>query len=249
MELKICHLYPELMNIYGDRGNVIALSYRAKLHGIKVDIKNISLGEKINPKEFDFIFIGGGEDKQQQLVASDFQKIKGSALKEAADSGKVILGICGGYQLFGKYYKPAKGPELPGINLMDIYTVAGEKRMIGNVVIKSIIESDLNLPEIIGFENHSGKTYLGNNIKPLGKVEIGFGNNGEDKTEGAIWKNVFGTYLHGSLLPKNPHLTDFLLQQAIKNKYKDFQLKELPTKENELEILAHKRAIERANGK
>ncbi len=207
--LKLAHLYPKLLNIYGDIGNIIAIKKRCEWRGINVIIDDIGIGDKIT--EHDFYFIGGGQDLQQIAVSKELQKHKEFLLAER-DRGAVFLGICGGYQLFGHYYQPNNGKRLEGISLIDAYTVAGDKRYIGNVTVST----DLVEPNtLVGFENHSGLTYLQGETKPIGKTVIGNGNNGKDKTEGAYYKNVFGTYLHGSFLPKNPHFTDYLLKLAL----------------------------------
>lgn len=209
--IKICHLYPKLLNIYGDVGNIITLKCRAEWRGIKVIVNEINAGDNLI-EEHDIYFIGGGQDLQQIEVSKELQKHKEFLISER-DRGAVFLGICGGYQLFGHYYQPHNGEKLIGISLIDAYTVAGSKRFIGNVTI----ESDLKLSEkhLVGFENHSGHTHLNGDTKPLGKVLIGNGNNGKDNTEGARYKNVFGTYLHGSFLPKNPNFADYMLELAL----------------------------------
>ena len=193
-KLEIAHLYPKLLNLYGDKGNILALQKRCTWRNIEVNITEINLKDKINPSNFDIYFIGGGQDTQQVLVANELQQNK-TALQEAADKNKVFLGICGGYQLFGKYYLTAEKRELPGICLLDIYTEAGNKRLISNVSARcDFIASKM----IVGFENHSGKTFIQKGTHPIATIISGNGNNGEDKTEGARKKNVFGTYLHGS---------------------------------------------------
>lgn len=232
--LKIAHLYAQLLNIYGDRGNILTLQKRAYWRGIEVEIETIAPGlGQLNPDKYDLFFIGGGQDKQQELVAQDLQ-ILAPSLTKAVDGGAVILAICGGYQLLGHYYRPHQGPELKGISLIDAYTVAGNKRMIGNVVIKRPDGTTL-----VGFENHSGKTYLGKEVQGLGKVIIGGGNNGEDGIEGAHYKTIFGTYLHGSLLPKNPLFADFLISTALKRRYPGIQLSAL---DDSFENKAHQTA-------
>jgi CobQ-like glutamine amidotransferase family enzyme len=224
-KLIIGYLYPELMNTYGDSGNILALVKRCQWRKISVEIKNISIGGKI-PKEVNLIFFGGGQDREQILVAKDLRK-KAKDIKEFVEKNLPLLAVCGGYQLLGKFYKDQDGNVLPGIGLLNIETFAGNRRMIGNVVIKSRISdlipqinSKFQIPEneiiLVGFENHSGKTYLGEGMKPLGKVITGYGNNGEDGLEGCIYKNAIGTYLHGSLLPKNPQLCDLLIKKALK---------------------------------
>lgn len=229
MNLTIGYLYGDLMNIYGDRGNIIALEKRAQWRSIKVKIKNISIGDKITPRRCDIFFFGGGQDQQQELVAADLQSSgKGKLIKDEVGRGVPLLSICGGYQLLGEYYKPHKGPKLPGIGLFKAYTVASDKRMIGNIVIHMTSKIRLLTSELVGFENHSGKTYLRKQAEPLGTVMKGYGNNGEDKTEGCVYKNAIGCYMHGSLLPKNPHLTDWLLKKALEVKYKrDIELEPL----------------------
>ena len=206
--LRVAHLYPKLLNIYGDAGNIITLKKRSQWRGIDIEIDEINIGDSMS--EHDIYFIGGGQDIQQIEVAAELQKHKTFMLDER-DRGAVFLGICGGYQLMGHYYKPNQGDELLGIDLLDAYTVAGDKRFIGNVTVET---SYGNSGTLVGFENHSGLTYLQGETKPIGKVITGNGNNGTDKTEGARFKNVFGTYLHGSFLPKNPKFADYLLELA-----------------------------------
>lgn len=234
MELRIAHLYAHFLNIYGDRGNIIALSQRAKWRQIEVKVDAIDLGQEIDPEYYDFYFVGGGQDKQQIVIAEDLLKKAGS-LKKATEGGAVVLSVCGGYQLLGHYYKPHEGPELKGISLVDAHTVAGNRRMIGNVIVKREDATTL-----VGFENHSGKTYLGKGVNALGKAIVGNGNNGEDKLEGLAQGTIYGTYLHGSLLPKNPEFADLLLSQALCRRYGSQNLKPL---DDRLETLAHKRAL------
>ncbi len=239
MDLRIAFLYPELMNIYGDRGNILALSQRARWRGIDVVVDKVSLGDEIDPNYYDFFFFGGGQDRQQIPVSADLQGQKGVAIKEAVERGAVILSVCGGYQMLGHYYRPFEGEDLPGIGLFDAHTDAGDKRYIGNVLI------DCNLPgvgPIVAFENHSGKTYLHAGCEPLGKSIIGGGNNGEDGTEGAIYKRAYGCYLHGSLLPKNPRLADLLLEQSLERRHGVVELAPL---DDRLELAAHVGATER----
>lgn len=224
--IKIAHLYPKLLNIYGDGGNILTLKRRCEWRNIEVQIDEINVGDSLS--EHDIYFIGGGQDLQQIEVSKELQKHK-EFLTAERDRGAVFLGICGGYQLMGHYYQPHKGDRLQGISLLDAYTVAGDKRFIGNVTV----ETDLVTPNtLVGFENHSGLTYLQGNTKPIGKMIIGNGNNGVDKTEGARYKNVFGTYMHGSFLPKNVHFADYMLELALKQ--------ELPQLNDEIETLTHK---------
>ena len=208
-KIKIAHLYPKLLNIYGDIGNILTLKKRCEWRNIEVEIDEINTGDNIS--EHDIYFIGGGQDMQQIEVSKELQRHK-SFLTDERDRMAVFLGICGGYQLFGEYYQPHNGERLMGISLMDAYTVAGNKRFIGNVTV----ETELVTPNtLVGFENHSGLTYLRGDTKSIGRMITGNGNNGTDKTEGGRYKNVFGTYMHGSFLPKNPHFADYLLELAI----------------------------------
>ncbi|GAA0080422.1 MULTISPECIES: type 1 glutamine amidotransferase [Clostridium] len=214
MELNICHLYPDLLNVYGDIGNILVLKYRAQQRGIKINVSNVSIKDSFPIDKYDITLFGGGQDYEQAIVSKDMVETKKDDLTEYIERGKVLLAICGGYQLLGKYYTTPEGEKLDGLNILDIYTEGGDTRFIGNTVIKN---EDFN-ETYVGFENHSGRTYIGN-LKPLGKVIAGYGNNGEDQQEGCIYKNTFGTYFHGSLLSKNPELADRLLSTALKNKY------------------------------
>ena len=213
--INIAHLYPKLLNIYGDWGNVLTLKKRCEWRNINVNIDAVEIGDNIDINKYDLYFLGGGQDKQQIKVAEELQKHK-TKLLEARDKNAVFLAICGGYQLLGHYYKPNDQEIIKGISLLDAYTIKSEKRFIGNVTAITELTSPKTL---VGFENHSGVTYLQNETKPLAIITTGKGNNGEDKTEGATYKNVFGTYLHGSFLPKNPHFADFLIKLALKHRY------------------------------
>jgi len=215
--LTIAHLYPKLLNIYGDMGNITALKRRCEWRDIDCNITEINTGDDIDSENIDIYFIGGGQDKQQIEVSKELQKHK-EKLKQAAENGRVFLAICGGYQLLGEYYQPHDGEKLLGIGLLDAYTVAGNTRFIGNVTA----ETDFLEPKtLVGFENHAGLTYLKDGTLPLAKVIVGNGNNSKDGFEGGRKYNVFGTYLHGSVLPKNPAFTDYLIQQALKTKYNE----------------------------
>lgn len=210
--VRIAHLYPKLLNIYGDGGNILTLKRRCEWRGINIVVDEINVGDSIS--EHDIYFIGGGQDTQQIEVSKELQKHKEFLTKER-DRGAVFLGICGGYQLMGYYYQPHEGDKLPGISLLDAYTIAGDKRFIGNVTVETDV---VNPNSLVGFENHSGLTYLQGDTKPLGKMIVGNGNNGVDRTEGARYKNVFGTYMHGSFLPKNVHFADYMLELALGEK-------------------------------
>ena len=228
LNLKIAHLYPKHMNIYGDMGNIITLVERCRLREIKVDVFNIDINEDIKLDKYDLYFMGGGQDSQQRAIAKDLKTKKEILQNEALINKKVFLGICGGYQLFGKYYKPFNNELQEGLSILDVKTIASNKRFIGNVTAKITFLDSLGT--LVGFENHSGLTYIEENSKtiPLAKVVVGHGNNGEDKLEGARKNNVFGTYLHGSLLPKNPIFADYLIKIALDTKYDlDINLKQL----------------------
>ena len=223
--LKICHLYPDILNLYGDRGNIICMQKRMQWRGIQTEIAEISVGDQLNYDDYDIFFIGGGQDFEQGVLLEDLAKGKSEAIAHAVDEEKVFLAICGGYQMLGNYYKTWDGKECNFIGALDLYTVGAKERMIGNYMYQCD-ETDGGIV-VVGFENHSGKTYLGDKVRPMGKVLSGHGNNGEDGTEGARYKNVFATYSHGSLLPKNPKLADYILKTALKRKYPDISLEEL----------------------
>lgn len=238
LKISIAHLYPELLNLYGDIGNIITLKKRCEWRGIDVEFDEIHYGDNI--KEHDLYFIGGGQDKQQEDVAEELFKHKWFLMR-VRDKGAVFLGICGGYQLFGHYYQPHDKDKLKGISLMDAYTVAGSTRFIGNVTAETDF---LNPQTLVGFENHSGLTYLEGDTKPLAKIITGNGNNGEDGFEGGRYKNVFGTYLHGSFLPKNPHFADYLIELALEKRYGEKIT--LPSLNDKTEIQTHKSLINKS---
>lgn len=238
LQLTFAHIYPKLMNLYGDIGNVITLKQRCKWRGIEFISEEINIGDDFKPH--DLYFIGGGQDRQQVDVAHEIQKYK-KFLTQERDENAVFLTICGGYQLFGHYYRAQDGSELKGIDLIDVYTLAGKKRFIGNITTHI---DYLNPDTLVGFENHSGLTYLEGETKPMSTVIVGNGNNGEDKTEGARFKNIFGTYMHGSFLPKNPHFADYLIELALKKRYgKDFKLSKLDDK---IELDTHENLVNKA---
>ncbi|MCK5812037.1 MAG: glutamine amidotransferase [Clostridiales bacterium] len=216
MKLTIAHLYPELLNLYGDGGNLIAMKNRLNWRNIECEIVKIPLGHPFNAKHYDIVFIGGGQDFEQEVILKDLKGDKTKQIIDAINNDVTFLGICGGYQLLGNYYKTKDGQTYDFIGALDLYTIGQEKRMIGDFMFSSPY---INNKLIVGFENHSGKTYLGDTVKPLGIVKKGYGNNGEDKTEGARFKNVFCSYSHGSLLPKNPLLCDYILQTTLQKKY------------------------------
>jgi CobQ-like glutamine amidotransferase family enzyme len=206
--LTIAHLYPAEMNIYGDRGNIISLHKRLQWRGIEHRIVEVGPGDAFDPLAVDIVFGGGGQDAGQVVVADDLQA-RGAGLLEARDAGVVLLAICGTYQLLGRRFVTADDDELPGIGLFDLETVSGDGRLIGNVVVES------PFGRLVGFENHGGRTHLDPSQAPLGTVVQGHGNNGTSGEEGAVSHNMFGTYLHGPVLPKNPVLADELIRRAL----------------------------------
>ena len=241
MELNICHLYPDILNLYGDRGNLLCMQERLEWRGIGVTVTGVSIGRALEASAYDLLFVGGGQDFEQEVLLGDLAGAKTEELKSAIEDGLPVLAICGGYQMLGQYYKTWDGAQCDFTGALDLYTIGSKDRMIGNYMFTC---DELNC-EIVGFENHSGKTYLGAGVKPMGKVLAGFGNNGEDGTEGARYKNVFGTYSHGALLPKNPKLADHILRVALERKYGEAELTPL---DDSLETAAHdymKRRLEK----
>ena len=210
-------LYPDLMNIYGDRGNILTLLRRAEWHGYEARVVELGRGAATQMDDIDVFFFGGGQDREQALIYDDLREFKQESLRKAVENGAQILAVCGGYQLLGHYYQTADGQRYDGIGLIDVRTEAGKKRFIGDVVVLTSIEG-LTPSTLVGFENHSGRTFLGPKAKPLGKVLQGHGNNGSDHQEGCIQGGIIGTYMHGSLLPKNPHLADQLIAAALKRR-------------------------------
>lgn len=213
--LRIVQLYPRDMNIYGDWGNVLTVLRRAEWHGYTPKLIEYEVGDTF-PADVDIIIGGGGQDSGQEKIHEDLMKI-GPKLKQLADTDVPMLVVCGLYQLFGHFFKTKDGANLQGISLLDVETHGSNQRLIGNVVSQSKLFGD-----IIGYENHSGLTYLGDKATSLGKIIKGAGNNGQDETEGAMYRNVIGTYLHGSLLPKNPRIADWLIEKAATRKYGEF---------------------------
>jgi len=225
VKLRLAHLYPKLMNIYGDRGNIMCFERRCKGREIEFQLDELSIGDAFDPGAYDLVFIGGAQDAEQRRVADDLRDVKGETLREYVEGDGVLLAVCGGYQLLGAHYRSAEGEELPGVGLLDLWTEhpgAGAKRFI------------------VGFENHGGRTYLGPQARPLGSIVTGFGNNGDDGGEGAVYRNVFGTYLHGSLLPKNPRFADHLIALALAGQDGDVRLAAL---DDMVEEQAHSEAL------
>ncbi|HZW83223.1 MAG TPA: hypothetical protein VFF14_07410 [Candidatus Deferrimicrobium sp.] len=239
MRLKICHLYPDLMDLYGDRGNITTLVKRSGWRGIEAEVSKISLGQAVDFRDWDIVFLGGGSDREQGLLFADLCKRRDN-LSAAIEDGLVLLGICGGLQLLGKYYQTSQGEKIPGLEILDLWTLGGTKRLIGNVCIE-LNDLQVQFPTLVGFENHSGQTFLGQ-VQPLGKVIKGYGNNGQDGGEGVQYKNVYGTYLHGPLLPKNPHFADLLLSKAVERRSGNSNLRKL---DDTLELAAHNYMLNR----
>jgi CobQ-like glutamine amidotransferase family enzyme len=211
--LVVGHLYPDYLNIYADRGNIAVLERRAAWRGIRFDYRTIGLGEPVDPGEHDLLYIGGGQDREQELVAADLVR-KGEAIHEAAAQGAAVLAVCGGYQLLGRFYRDQSGDELPGIGLLPLHTVAGERRMIGDVLLEcELVPGERRT--LAGFENHAGRTLLDPGAEPLGRVVAGFGNDGESGYEGCRVGRALGTYLHGPLLPRNAWLADWLIAESL----------------------------------
>ena len=217
MELKICHMYPDVLNLYGDRGNILCMGRRLAWRGIGCEVTKLPIGSQARLSDYDLVFIGGGQDFEQQVLLEDLHRGKDREIRAAVEDGMPFLTICGGYQMLGAYYETYDGQRCDFIGALDLYTVGSRERMIGNYEFELAPESGGSI--VVGFENHSGKTRLGSGLQPLGTVLAGYGNNGEDKTEGARYKNVFGTYSHGPLLPKNPAFCDYILLTALQRKY------------------------------
>ena len=234
MELKICHMYPDVLNLYGDTGNIICMKKRLQWRGIDAVVETKPIGSKLDLTGFDLVFIGGGQDFEQEVLLDDLHRGKTDEIRSAVEDGIVLLAVCGGYQMLGSYYETYDGKRCDFTGLLDLYTVGGEKRMIGNYKFRCTEAAGGSI--IVGFENHSGRTMLGSGVEPLGKVLAGYGNNGEDGTEGAHYKNIFGTYSHGPVLPKNPEFCDHLLLTALQRKYGTAELAPL---DDGFELAAH----------
>ncbi len=242
--IRIGHLYPDYLNIYADRGNIAVLAGRAAARGHRLELISLGVGDAVPVGEVDLFYIGGGQDRDQELVAPDLTA-KGPALAEAVASGAVVLGVCGGYQLLGSSYRDRAGAELPGIGLLGLHTVAGDRRMIGDV----LIECDWAGETLAGFENHGGRTLLDPGTAPLGRVVAGFGNDGVSGCEGARAGRVYGTYLHGPLLPRNPWFADLLLAEALAHRVGEPSPQPLAALDDRLEREAHAVSAERAHAR
>lgn len=240
--VRLCHLYPREMNIYADRGNIAVFAARLRRRGLDLTLHEAGPGEAIPSGGVDLLYLGGGQDRDQLAVAADLAATKAADVRALLEGGAAGLFVCGGYQLAGHGYRTAGGEAVPGIGVLDVTTAAGEDRLIGDIVL----QSDLG-PEpgrLVGYENHAGRTTLGAGTRPLGRVTKGNGNNGADRTEGAVANRTVGTYLHGPLLPKNPWLADLLLGWALEHRYgRPIDLEPL---DDRLERTAHRAAVARA---
>jgi CobQ-like glutamine amidotransferase family enzyme len=242
MRVAVAHLYPEYLNIYADRGNIAVLARRAALRGHELEVTGVGLGEAFDPQAVDLLYVGGGQDREQALVAPDLAA-RADVLAEALAAGAALLAVCGGYQLLGRGYRDRSGAVLPGAGIFPLETVAGERRMIGDVLLECELDPGVRRT-VAGFENHAGRTLLDPGATPLGRVVAGFGNDGESGFEGCRVGRALGTYLHGPLLPRNPWLADWILAQALAR-----QVGEPPALEpldDELELQAHGIAADRA---
>jgi CobQ-like glutamine amidotransferase family enzyme len=231
VRIRVGHLYPDYLNIYADRGNIAVLERRAAARGHELDVRAIGIGDAVPAEDIDLFYVGGGQDREQELVAHDLVA-KGPALREAVDGGAAVLAVCGGYQLLGRSYRDVAGIELPGVGLLPLETVAGTRRMIGDVLLECAWAGQT----LAGFENHAGQTVLDDGAEPLGAVLAGFGNDGKSGFEGCRSGRVYGTYLHGPLLPRNPWFADRLLEDALAHSGIEERLAPL---DDELESIAH----------
>jgi hypothetical protein len=242
VKIRVCHFYPEYLNIYADRGNIAVLRARAHARGHELELIPIGLAELVPDRGVDLFYIGGGQDRDQRLVAEDFAA-KGPALAAAVSDGAVVLGVCGGYQLLGRSYRGRDGTTLPGTGLLGLETIPGERRLIGDALIDCTWEGK----QLAGFENHMGRTLLDPGVEPLGRVIAGFGNDGTSGFEGARSGRVYGTYLHGPLLPRNPWFADRLLAEALAHAAGGAV--DLTPLDDELERAAHTVAAARARAR
>jgi lipid II isoglutaminyl synthase (glutamine-hydrolysing) len=245
MNIVVGHLYPDYLNIYADRGNIAVLARRAAWRGHELDVREVSVGDRLEPGEHDLLYVGGGQDREQALVAEDLVA-KADAVRAAVDGGTAVLAVCGGYQLLGRSYRDFHGEDLPGIGVFPLDTVAGDTRMIGDVLLECELQPGA-VHTLAGFENHAGRTKLDAGAEPLGRVVAGFGNDGESGYEGCRVGRAVGTYLHGPLLPRNPWFADWVLSQALAHK-----LGEPPAFEplpDELEHEAHAVSAARARSR
>jgi CobQ-like glutamine amidotransferase family enzyme len=246
VKVIVGHLYPDYLNIYADRGNMAVLERRAAWRGIGFDYRIVGMGEPVRAGEHDLLYIGGGQDREQALVAADLAA-KGEDVREAVATGAALLAVCGGYQLMGRFYRDRGGAELPGVGLLPLHTVAGERRMIGDVLLDCELEPGRRRA-LAGFENHAGRTILDPGAEPLGRVVAGFGNDGRSGAEGCRAGRAVGTYLHGPLLPRNAWFADWVLAQALA-RANGGEPPELEPLESDLEDEAQRVAAARARAR
>lgn len=243
MKIRVAHLYPDYLNIYADRGNIAVFERRAALRGHALELTAVAPGDSLEPSAFDLVYIGGGQDREQALVAPDLAA-RGDAIRSAVDGGTALLAVCGGYQLLGRAYRGRDGTTMPGARLFPHETVAGDTRLIGDVLLD--VDLDGLATTVAGFENHAGRTLLDHDAVPLGRVVAGHGNDGASGFEGCRVGAAVGTYLHGPLLPRNPVLADWLLGRALVHAGGDGELEPLG---DELERLAHAVSAGRARSR
>lgn len=235
----IAHMYPDLMNLYGDQGNLICIRKRLEWHGFNCEIKPVHLGQELDFSQLDMLFMGGGSDREQGLIYTDLIKRSGRFLEEI-EKGLPVLCICGAYQLLGQYYYTTEGENYEGLGFFNIYTESGKQRIIGNIALESHINGEKNV--VVGFENHAGRTYFTDkDLNPFGRVLKGYGNNGEDGYEGLHYRNLIGTYLHGPLLPKNPFVADYFINTMLKRRGITLEI----SLDDTIENLAHKQVIDK----
>jgi lipid II isoglutaminyl synthase (glutamine-hydrolysing) len=239
--VRLCHLYPAEMNIYADRGNIAVFRRRLEWRGLALELTESGLGDRVNPGAHDLYYLGGGQDRDQLIVAEDMARTNGDALRSAAADGGAFLFVCGAFQLAGAGYTGVDGSRMPGISILDLDTTAGDTRLIGDLVIEATLDGAAR--RVVGYENHAGRTDLGPDATPLGRVVSGNGNNGSSGFEGAVQDHVIGTYLHGPLLPKNPWLADVVLAWALAHGGTAEPLEPL---DDALEHRAHDAAVARA---
>jgi len=247
MRIRVGHLYPDYLNIYADRGNIAVFARRAAWRGHELDVEAIGMDDPIVPGAHDLYYVGGGQDREQLLVAENLAAKAAPLIEAVVDGGAALLAVCGGYQLLGRGYRGFHGEDMPGVGLLPLETFAGERRMIGDVLLECELEPGARRT-LAGFENHAGRTRLDSGAEPLGRVVAGFGNDGESGFEGCRLGRAVGTYLHGPLLPRNPWLADWLLEQALAHR-DGGDPPELVPLADELERRAHEISAERARSR